>query len=233
LQSGDPWLRLVLRRAAAHWLASGALIAAFVLTFFTWVAVAPNGNRVYTQNGWQAASGSFSADLAGESVMKSETPLKELSHWSPWLMFYVILLIPTMALAIADRVVTRQGMVVPDVMLPVWPHRQLALIVQCAVLLVLIVVPLFTGFGLEAAVSTAADKDHALQAVADKPEPTTKEKAERDVRRDVFIATFGLARTHWLELAVTAQLIALFGAGLARWLDNHPTLPDPRIEIYC
>jgi hypothetical protein len=229
---GDPWMRLTLRRHAAHWLTPGALVVALVLTFFTWVAVAPNGNRIYTQNAWQAAGGGFSADLAGEAVMAKETELRDNSHWSAWLLFYVILLIPTTALAIADRVITQQGMMVPDLFLSVWPHRQLAIIVQCSVLLALLVAPLFLGFGLEAAVSAVADKTES-QAVAGKPAPTTKEKAELAVQRDLVIARFGLRRTCWLELAVTAQVIALFGVGLARWLDNHPTLPDPRVEIYC
>src|SRR5437660_1535662 len=55
--AGRPWLHLALHRDAAHWLAPAALVLVFILTFFTWVAVAPNGTRIYTQNAWQAAGG--------------------------------------------------------------------------------------------------------------------------------------------------------------------------------
>ena len=47
------------------------------------------------------------------------------------------------------------------------------------------------------------------------------------------MAGYGLARTAWLDLTAAAQIIALIGAGLAIWLDRHPNVPDPRVEIYC
>ena len=49
------WLRLTLRREVAHWFTPCALILVFLLSFFTWICVAPNGTRIYTQNGWQTA----------------------------------------------------------------------------------------------------------------------------------------------------------------------------------
>lgn len=229
---GAPWLRLTLRRDVAHWLAPGALLLALVLTFFTWVAIAPNGYRIYTQNAWQAAGGAIGTpDLAGEAVMTSETMLKEEVRWSAWLMFYLILLLPTVALAVADRVLARNPVAIPDVVRPVWPYRQLIVAGLCAALLLLLVAPLIFGFGLESGVMSAADK--AVQPPAGAPEPSTKEKAEREVRRDVAVARFGLRRTGWLCLAVAAHAVALAGAGLARWLDRHPGVPDPRVEVYC
>jgi hypothetical protein len=226
-----PWLRLTLRRDVAHWLTPAALAVAFVLAFFTWVAAAPNGNRIYTQNAWQAAGGGFSTDLAGEAVLAAETDLRANSAWSGWLMFYLILLIPSVVLAFADRVLARNPAVMPDILRPVWPHRQLIVAGLCAALLLLLIAPLIFGFGLESAVAATAEK--TVQPTPSTAEPTTKEKAERDVRRDVAIARFGLRRTAWVWLAVTAHVLALAGAGLARWLDRHPDQPDPRMEIYC
>jgi hypothetical protein len=228
---GAPWLRLTLRRDVAHWLAPAALVVVFVLTFFTWVAIAPNGNRIYTQNAWQAAGGGFSTDLGGEAVMVAETDLRANSHWNPWLMFFLILLIPTVPLAIADRVLARNPAMIPEVIRPAWPYRQLIIAGLCAVLLLFLIAPLTFGFGLESAVAEAAEK--AVVLPPSTAEPTTKEKAERDVKRDLFIARFGLHRTGWLYLALAAQAIALAGAGLSRWLDRHPDAPDPRVEVYC
>jgi hypothetical protein len=233
ISPGEPWLRLTLRRHIAHWLAPVGLVVALVLSFFTWVAVAPNGNRIYTQNAWQAAGGGFSTDLAGEAVMDAEKDLKPHTHWNPWLMFFLILIIPTAALAIADRVLTRQGVMIPDLFLHVWPHRQIVVAGLCVALLLLLVAPIFFGFGLERAVAAKAEEMYPSSQPAGAKEPTTKEKLEQDVKRDLTIARFGLHRTGWLCLAVTAQVVALFGAGLARWLDKHPNLPDPRVEVYC
>src|SRR5205085_12069380 len=145
-------------REVAHWLAPGALAVAFLLPFFTWVACAPNGTRVYTQNAWQAAfGGGFSADPAGEAVMQQEAVLRDNSHWSGWLMFYLILLLPATAIAIADRVLSRNLSTLPDIVRPIWPHRQAITAGLCAALLLLVLAPLIFGFGLEVAAARAAE----------------------------------------------------------------------------
>jgi hypothetical protein len=229
-----PWLRLTLRREVAQWLAPGALILAFILTCFTWAAVAPNGTRVYTQNAWQAAGGWLTPDSAGDSVMKAETELKAHLDMSVWLLFYLILLIPTAAVAIADRVLSDNPAAVPDIFRAVWPHRRAAVAGLCAVLVLLLILPLTLGFGLQTAALAAAEAAvPAALSAAGKPEPTTAEKTERDLHRDLQVARFGLQRTVWLKLALAAQLVALIGAGMAVWLDRHPAAPDPRLEVYC
>jgi hypothetical protein len=227
-------LHLTLTRPVAHWLAPGALIAALVLSFFTWDAVAPNGSRIYTQNGWQAAGGGFTTDVNGESVMQAETDLNANRGVSGWLIFYLIVLIPAVVIAVADRVLANRNDVIPDILSHVWPHRRAIVTGLCALLLVLLIGPLTFGFGLESAAAKAAEAAvPAPQPTADKPEPTTTDKAKRDLKRDIYLAHFGLERTIWLKLALLAQIIALLGAGQAIWLDRHPTAPDPRLEIYC
>ncbi len=226
---GAPWFHLTIRREFAHWLAPSAVILALLLTFFTWIAVAPNGTRIYTQNCWQAAGGGFTTDLVGDRVMKAEAELKEHCRASVWLIFYLILLIPTVVIAIAGRVWTRNPATVPDVLRPVWPHRQMVVTGLCAVLLLLLVVPVTASFGLESAAAAAATP----AAITAGPEPTTAEKAERDLHRDIKLAGYGLECTIWLKLAVLAQVIAVVGIGMAWWLDRHPNAPDPRLEIYC
>jgi hypothetical protein len=208
---------------------------AFILTFFTWVAVAPNGSRVFTQNAWQAAGGGFSnPDVVGERVMQAETELKKHIGVSWWLLFYLILLIPAIVIAVADRAFAHRPETLPDILRPVWPHRQLVVAALCALLLLFLDLPLLGRFGLESAAVAAADAAVPQpQPTTAKPEPTTADKAERDLRRDIEIARYGLVRTAWLKLAVLVQLIALAGVGLAWWLDRHPTAPDPRLEIYC
>jgi hypothetical protein len=226
-----PWFHLTLRREVAHWLAPGALVVAFLLTFFTWLAVAPNGTRIYTQNGWQAAFGNLTPDFVGDRVMQAEAELKAHLGVNVWLVFYLILLIPSAAIAVADRVLARNPAIVPDVFRTIWPHRQTVVAGLCAALLLLLIVPLLTGFGLESAAVAAATAGGPTAPAT--PEPTTAEKAERDLRRDMKIACYGLERTVWLKLAVLAQVIAVVGIGMAWWLDRHPNAPDPRLEIYC
>ena len=228
--AGRPWLRLTLRRDFAHWLAPAALIVAFLFTFFTWVAVAPNGTRVYTQNAWQVSWGTVTTDVAGEQVMKAEAELKDHLHASFLLILYWVLLIPTAAIAISDRILARNPSAVPDVFRAIWPHRQAIIAGLCVVLLLLLVLPVLTGVGLQSAAIAAAAP---APLAPDKPEPTTAEKAKRDLDHDIKIAGYGIERTMWLKLAILVQIVAVAGVGLSWWLDRHPNAPDPRIEVYC
>jgi hypothetical protein len=232
--AGHPWFHITLRREVAHWLTPGALVVAFVLTCFTWVAVAPNGNRIYTQNAWHASWGTFATDSAGENVMKVETELNTNIRVSLWILFYWLLLIPTAIVAIADRVLSRNPAAVPDAFRMVWPHRQMIVAASCAALLLFLLLPMTFRFGLESAAMAAAETAvPIIQAAPGQPEPTTTAKTERDLRRDMKVASFGLTRTIWFDLAVLTQIIALAGIGTSWWLDRHPNAPDPRLEIYC
>ena len=190
-----PWVHLTLRRDAAHWLAPVALMLAFVLTFFTWVAVAPNGTRIYTQNAWQAAGGGFTTDLARRAVMEAETDLNANSHGSAWLMFYLLLLIPTAVLAVADRVLARNPAMVPGLIRPSGRTGSRRRRAVCGA-----VDPAGRaaddgvrpgiggdGGGRGGGAGSAASRRQAG--------PTTTEKAERDLRRDVTVARYGLRRT--------------------------------------
>jgi hypothetical protein len=228
-------LHLTLRRTTVRWLAPGALVLVFLLAFFPWLTVAPNGNRVCTQTGWQAAfGGGFSTDPLGDRVLGAEAALNPHRGVNVWLLFFFILLILTAALAIADRVLTGRQVTIPDIIRPVWPQRQLIVAGLCAAMFLLLLLPIFFGFGLESAVAAAAEAAvPPVQATVAKPEPTTTDLKERDLRRDVEVAKYGLDRTFWLGLAVAVQAVALIGAGMTRWLDLHPNAPDPRVEVYC
>ena len=226
----SPWFHLTLRREVAHWLAPGALVLVFLLTSFTWVAIAPNGTRIYTQTAWQAAGGGFTTDVVGDRVMHAEAELKAHTGMSVWLLFFIILLIPTAVIAVADRVLARNPAGVPDIFRAIWPHRQMVVAGLCLALLLLLLMPVMTTFGLESAAAAVAATPATTAAA---PEPTTAEKAERDLQRDIQLPRFGLERTIWLKLAVVVQFIAVAGIGMAWWLDRHPNAPDPRLEIYC
>lgn len=238
--SDSPWLRITLPRELVYWTAPIALLIAFILSFFTWVAIAPNGTKVYSQNAWQAIGGSFTADATGEGVMNFETDLKAQEYWNLWLLFYIVLLIPTTILAIADRVLSHKSNSVPDLLSGVWPHRHLALIALCVILLLLLIAPLISGFGLQKMGVAAVDKQmEKLKEAKDKSKEgakgdlSTKDKAEISLMRDTRIAALGLTRTGWFCLALLLHLLAIVGAGSSIWLDRHPDSPDIRFEAYC
>jgi hypothetical protein len=199
------------------------------------MATAPNGTKVYTQSGWQAMTGSFSiADFVGDSVLGKEQALKAASAVSGWLLVYMIVLVITIVLAVGGLVIVLLDLSVPDVVKSVWPHRNVLIAGFCALLLIALVAPMISGFGLESAAAVAAEKEvPPLGPKPDSSPPGTKELQERDLKRDVAVNSFAIHRTYWLCATLLFQLIALVGSGMMVWLDRRGDQPEPRIEWHC
>jgi hypothetical protein len=218
-----------------QWIAPIALFLAFILTFATWMAAAPNGTKVYIQSGWQAMTGSFAvADFVGDSVLGKESALNSAKTMSGWLLVYLIFLLITTSLAIGGLVIALMDLAVPDVFKTVWPHRDILIAGLCALLLIALVAPMISGFGLESAAAAAAEKEvPPLGPRADNSAPGTKELQERDLKRDVAVNGFAIHRTYWLCTTLFLQVIALVGAGIMVWLDHRGDQPEPRVDWYC
>jgi hypothetical protein len=224
-----------LHKRGVRWIAPVALFLVFLLTFATWMAASPNGTKVYTQSGWQAMTGSFTvADFVGDGVLGKEHALRAEGAVSGWLLVFMIFLILTTLLAIGGLVIELMALVVPDVLAPVWPHRNVLIAGLCALLLISLGAPMISGFGLESAAALAAEKEvPPVGPKQDKPAPGTKELQERDLRRDVAVNGFAIHRTYWLCTSLLLQLIALVGASMMVWLNHRGDRPEPRVEWYC
>lgn len=233
-RAGDPCCTMTLHRDWVRWLAPLALIAAFVLSFFPWVGSYPNGSPVYTQSAWQAMRGGFkTADAAGADVMKKNEALTKNGGINGLLLLYCFLLIPAAMLSVGVIATSLIDFTMPDVFKRIWNHRDLAMAVLGVVLPLLLITPLFLGFGLETAAATAAEA--AVPAVAAPSEgatPNPLDSQKRDLRRDVEFASYALERTWWLRLALLAQGVALFGTAAMLWLNRRGDKPEPRIEFY-
>jgi hypothetical protein len=223
-----------LQKEVVVWIAPVALFLAFVLTFFTWVAAAPNGTRVYTQSGWQAAFGGFTVDPYGEEIFNRRDALNSTTRASSWLVLYSLLLILTMLLAVGNMAVSVLKLTVPDALHKIWPHRDTIVAGLCAILLISLLFPMFTGFGLQTAVVQAAESQiPPPQSKAEGATPTPKDQIHRDLNRDIEVAKFGVVRTSWFCWSIWIILAALIGALLDLWLDRRGDRPEPRAEWYC
>jgi hypothetical protein len=224
-----------LHKNGVRWIAPIALFLAFLLTFATWMAAAPNGTKVYTQSGWQAMAGSLDvANFVGDTVLGKEPALKSAGTMSGWLLVYLIFLVITALLAIGGLVIALMDLAVPDVFKTVWPHRNVLIAGLCALLLIALVAPMISGFGLESAAAAAAEKEvPPLGPKADNSAPGTKELQERELKRDVAVNSFAIHRTYWLCATLLLQITALVGAGMMLWLDHRGDQPEPRVEWYC
>ncbi len=209
------------------------LLIAFVLSYFTWLAAAPNGTPIYTQNAWKAARGSFTVDILGDEVMAKEAELRKASGWNGWLVLYLATLLVIGLLAVADLVVTQMDLTVPDLITALWPHRSVLIAGGAALMVIALIVPLWNGFGLESAAVAAADEMVPAPQPADGSAPTTRQLQLRDLRRDVAVGAFAIHRTGWFWLAFVVQLAAMVAALGAWWLERRGNRPEPRIEFYC
>src|SRR5439155_25234944 len=59
---GRPCCTLTLNPRVLDWIPVGCFVVILILTLFPWVRVAPAGYAIYSQNAWQAAFNSVSAD---------------------------------------------------------------------------------------------------------------------------------------------------------------------------
>jgi hypothetical protein len=232
--AGERCCTCTLHRDAVRWIAPIALFVSFILAFFTWLAAAPNGTPVITQSGWQAMRGAFSVDVVGEEVLQKEDAINKNSGVSGWLLVYVIVLTIVTILGIGSLVVDMWDLAVPDIFKSIWPHRNVIVAGFAGLLLISLIAPMISGFGLETAAAFAAEQAvPPLTAKADGSPPTTKELQIRDLKRDMAVNSFAVRRTRWLCLVFFFDLIAVVGAGMLLWLDQRGKRPDPRVEFYC
>jgi hypothetical protein len=232
--AGERCCTCTLHKDAVRWIAPTAFFLSFILAFFTWLAAAPNGTPVITQSGWQAMRGAFSVDVIGEEVLQKEDALNRTSGVNWWLLVYVIVLTVVTILAIGSLVADMANLAVPDIFKSFWPHRNVLVAGLGGLLLISLIAPMLSGFGLETAAAAAAEQAvPPLLAKADGSPPTTKELQIRDLKRDMAVNNFAIRRTRWLCLVFFVDLIAVVGAGTLVWLDQRGKRPEPRAEFYC
>lgn len=197
---------LTLNPKAAAWVAPAAIVLIFVLLFFPWVSTyLTDGNQWYSQLGWGTGFGSQRSFLG---------------------ILYILLLFPTLFVAIALAVVPLLPIKLPPQLAPLLPWRSAA--VAAVVLLPTLFLAaqcLLFGFGLENTVLTTGDGPKS-----EKPGDTLEDKLRaRETTRTVARAT--LDRSLWPYLAGVLHLIALAGCGIDLWLERRgPSLP-PRMDL--
>src|SRR5207248_5200091 len=108
------------------------------------------------------------------------------------------------------------------------PWRHAILGTAATLALVVLLLELFLGFGLEAAVAQIAD----AKLERDRAQATTPEELQKfEIKRGMEIGQYAVARTRWCRLAVFCQLIAVASTGLGVWLERRGDRPPPQVQI--
>ncbi len=205
-----------------------------LLTFFSWVGIYPGGYKAYSQSPWLAVSGSISTDRFAEEVLKKEGDLKLLTT-SNWILLvpYLIGVLLTTALAWADRFVTMAHVQTLTGKLTflsqLWPHRFPLLAGLSIALLVLLLLQLQVGFGLEHAVKQMATEKFAGQREAAGTNSAALDKVT--VKEGQEIGMYQPQGTYYLSLVVIAHIVVVLAAAARFWLYRRGTKPLPKLTM--
>ncbi len=208
------------------WIAPGAFVLIFFLTFFNWVGMYPGGYGVYTQNGWQAAFGTYSEDNVWEAkVLKNDTTGTDKPAFGVLPFFYLLVLLPTVFIAVASVLVHLKLIPInlPPVAQQYWWLRPLAVAGIAGFAFFFLFLIIAVGFPVESKVHEGAEK--AANEFLKNPQ-TPEEHYAWKLQAAKIASSYNPRRTFAFRLVVILHLLALAGLGLEFWMDrrgNRPT----------
>lgn len=213
------------------WLPAACLTLALFATLFTWVGSYPGDVRVYTQSPWQALFATFTTNPLPEDLLTDEKPIEQRLHSSWWLLPYFPILLVTLVIAWAERVIRHPDPATipgPLAWLPqIWPRRFYLLTGLSLLLLLLVTIQVSRGLGLEVAIREMVSEKYANAA----EDPTAK-KYKTAVNAGKELAQFSLSSTIALQLAIVSHVLAVAAAGGLVWLERRGNKQPPRVEIF-
>jgi hypothetical protein len=230
-----------------QWVPGVSLFLVFILLFSPWLGIYPGGVPYVTQNGFQALSGGYTEDpdlrdtlgKRGGFKMATEEELKankdrDDKHkikdnrpgFSVLLLFFILLLIPSLVIAVGSVVVPLLQVNVPPAVAQFMPWRFGIVAGLTAVLLLFLGLQLVLNFSLE---------NRFKEYVNDNPDLKTENKNTVDLKRiEVARGTLlsSLERTFWLRLTVFLVLLALVSAVFVFWMSKRGEhRPMPKLEL--
>lgn len=220
------------------WVPAACLTLIFVFSFFTWVGSYAGGYTLYSQSAWQTFSGAIHPNTAiPADAIPDETDITQRSHTSLWMVPYLLLLVVTLIAAWAERVLgaSDRAKLPPHVARlegHVWPWRFAGLVALAAVLLLLLVLQSWRGFGLERAVWSHAADRAGVSARDAGTQLTPREEREQEIRQGLIVNRFGLNKTWAYSLSILAHFVALITLLALLWLDRRGNRPAPRVVLY-
>jgi hypothetical protein len=201
----DRMASLPLDPRVIRFIPAAAIFLAFILTFFPWNGLYPGGYSAYTQSGWGCLFAGLSWDDASEDQLKMKDDLKKDLHSSWFLLPYLVLLFPTLLLAVAGPVVDLTKIKLPPPIEKAWQFRPALLGVLTVLMLLFLLAQWARGFGLQRAIDDKIARDFEERTA----QANTPEKLQRvEMMADAVKGAYHVKTTPWLRLAVLLHLLA-------------------------
>jgi hypothetical protein len=218
------------------WIPAVCLTVIFFLTFFPWVGSYVGSTAVYSQNAWQEMAGSQSSDQALVSLMKKQPGgldrvLDKVKGSVAVMLPYFLALIFAIIIAWAERMVaTLDRNRLPTQfrwVASVWPYRIPIVAGLSTIVLLLLVIQMSRGFGLERAFRQAVSEKFAELREKNANSPQAQEEIDYNEQQE--LARYNLERTTWLYLALLLNILVVLAMIVRAWLDRRGNKPAPRI----
>jgi len=214
------------------WVPAAAITLAFLCTFFFWVGSYPGGTRVYAQNPWLALIGDLTVSPLPGNLIDDEKDIEANLRGNRWLIAYFPLLFAALGLFWIERFLknpTPTSVPGPLAWLPgIWPQRVAMLTGLSLMLLLLIAVQSWRGYGLENAIRARVNAQFAEE---ESKADTTPKRQMLTVMKGRELARYELLGTTALDVAIAAHTIAFLGMAGRLWLHRRGTKPLPSVEF--
>jgi hypothetical protein len=211
-----------------RWIPAGALFLALVLTIFPWDGLYPGGYGAYTQTGWGAAFAGMSKDDVADDELRLSDELDRRLKTNWWLIPYLLLLLPTLVLAVAGPVVDLARWKLPPQVESIWQFRPVLLAVLAIVTLLFLMAQWASGLGLQTAVNGMIEDQYKDARAA----ANTPEKVQRvDMRAAMKKGEYHVRTTPWLRLSVLLHLLAAAAVAGEAGLMLRGKKPPPRVGV--
>lgn len=225
---------MALNPLVMQWIPVAAVVLILVLSMFTpWIWIQSlsffEGPGYSSQNGWQAAFGSYSLD---STLEKDGDPFRKAADEnkpgiSLLIIFYLLLLIPTLILVVFSALIGILRLSVPENLHVLLSFRWAIVGGLCLLLFFFLCLQLLIGFSMENAYVRHIDKEMSKgqEKVSNAVDKRQFEIVRSDRLDDVH-------RTRFLSAVFWLNLLAVVVAGYLAWMDFRKTAPVPKVELH-
>jgi hypothetical protein len=236
------------------WVPAACILLAFLLSFFPWVSMTLGGYSVMSQTGWDSFFGgngyNYPPQLSGdgEKVKRWNAQWDELDDKlagrtedptvkvkTDWLIvFYLLLMILTVALFVSERLVKDPNPVLLPAPLKfvsvVWPWRLLLLGGLAVLAFLMVWFQSMGGFGLQKSLDTLAKAE--FKERLNDPNPKENQTRSTYIAIGQEANRYPAHQTFWLKLLLVVHAVAVVGMSARFWLAQRgPAKPLPRADV--
>lgn len=230
----DRTISVELQPSLLAWIGVIALTCVLIATIFSWVGSFPGDYRVYSQNAWQSVFGWFTTHTYFDETLAEESELRTLTPRN-WLIMvpYLVLLVASVVLSWAWQVwshPTREQL--PRALAglaSIWPSLPRILLALTIATLLLLLIQLSSGFGLE----TAIDQRIETQVAAKMDQTNGSGKLPRPFLVGEIAGRYSVQTTSALGLAVGLHFLVVLAFASWNWMQRRGSKRPPRLLFQC